>query len=144
MDKTEQKGDTKECGWKICESNERWLSSYKIWGSLELVLPWAPSIVALTVDKIFSCVPMVGIRSHTWSRHCWQTQESEWGCQMRSRRGRLTHSSHASVSDLSSQLFGKSGDLLRSLSNGFGSVDEVFFGTTFPSVMKIMGQILIL
>jgi hypothetical protein len=31
-------------------------------------LPWAPNMVALTVDKILSCVPMVGIRSHTCSR----------------------------------------------------------------------------
>uniref|UniRef100_A0A2M3ZRX4 Putative secreted peptide n=1 Tax=Anopheles braziliensis TaxID=58242 RepID=A0A2M3ZRX4_9DIPT len=30
--------------------------------------PWAPSMVALTVDRIFSCVPIVGIRSHTCSR----------------------------------------------------------------------------
>ena len=27
--------------------------------------PWAPSIVAFTVERIFSWVPMVGIRSHT-------------------------------------------------------------------------------
>lgn len=31
-------------------------------------LPWAPNMVALTVDRIFSCVPMVGIRSHTCKR----------------------------------------------------------------------------
>ena len=28
-------------------------------------LPCAPSIVAFTVDRIFSCVPIVGIRSQT-------------------------------------------------------------------------------
>merc|ERR1719219_1335569 len=31
-------------------------------------VPCAPSIVAFTVERIFSWVPMVGIRSHTWSR----------------------------------------------------------------------------
>lgn len=30
--------------------------------------PWAPNIVALTVDNILSCVPIVGIRSQTWSK----------------------------------------------------------------------------
>lgn len=28
-------------------------------------IPCAPSIVAFTVDKIFNCVPIVGIRSQT-------------------------------------------------------------------------------
>lgn len=37
-------------------------------------LPWAPNMVALTVDKIFSCVPMVGIRSQTCRRHCKQIE----------------------------------------------------------------------
>lgn len=30
--------------------------------------PWAPSMVALTVDRIFSCVPIVGILSQTCSK----------------------------------------------------------------------------
>jgi len=32
------------------------------------IVPCAPSIVAFTVDNIFNCVPMVGIRSQTWRR----------------------------------------------------------------------------
>ena len=32
--------------------------------------PCAPNMVALTVERIFSWVPIVGIRSHTWSRFC--------------------------------------------------------------------------
>merc|ERR1719510_2064131 len=31
-------------------------------------VPCAPSMVAFTVERIFSWVPMVGMRSHTWSR----------------------------------------------------------------------------
>ena len=37
-----------------------------------IYLPCAPNIVAFTVDKIFSCVPIVGIRSHTCNRF-WRT-----------------------------------------------------------------------
>jgi len=32
------------------------------------IVPCAPSIVAFTVDSIFNCVPIVGIRSQTWRR----------------------------------------------------------------------------
>ena len=31
-------------------------------------IPWAPNMVAFTVDKIFNCVPIVGILSQTWSK----------------------------------------------------------------------------
>lgn len=37
-------------------------------GECGLGLPWAPSMVAFTVERIFSCVPMVGMRSHTCSK----------------------------------------------------------------------------
>ena len=38
--------------------------------------PCAPSIVALTVERILSWVAMVGMRSHTWSKFCKKLEES--------------------------------------------------------------------
>jgi hypothetical protein len=40
--------------WKIKNSN-----------LIQIYLPYVPNIVAFTVDKILSCVPIVGIRSLT-------------------------------------------------------------------------------
>ena len=37
------------------------------------LLPCAPNMVAFTVDRIFSCVPIVGILSQTCNRFCQQT-----------------------------------------------------------------------
>ena len=44
----------------------------------KIFIPWAPNIVAFTVDNIFNWVAIVGILSQTWSKLCNQITHDKY------------------------------------------------------------------
>ena len=92
----------------------------KKWTILQIrdVSPCAPSMVAFTVERIFSWVPMVGMRSHTWSRF-WGIRCKQWEFQS------VAHRPHPLVRALLGQLLGQPRHLVRRLCDGFSNGDQL-------------------
>lgn len=82
-----------------------------------------PSIVALTVERIFSWVAMVGIRSQT-CRRAWISStiiSSKW----QFKRNHFMYHSHLDVGAKSGDVDSESGDLFGWVGDGLRAVDQV-------------------